>query len=71
VDQAAISSGGGDGSSAGAGLRSPVAQLGVLAGAFALATLIAKVAGAGWGPALAFGQMAFAAALVAVLLRSP
>ena len=33
-------------------------------GAFALATLVAKAFGAGWGTASAFGQIAFAAALV-------
>jgi hypothetical protein len=41
----------------------------MLAGAFAGATLIAKLFGAGWGTAVSFGQMAFAAALVAILLR--
>ena len=55
----------------GARLRSPVLQLGVLLGAFVLATLVAKVAGAEWGTASAFGQMAFAVALVALLLRAP
>jgi hypothetical protein len=40
-------------------------------GAFVVATLVAKVFGADWGPAAAFGQMAFAAALVALLLRAP
>jgi hypothetical protein len=44
--------------------------VGFLILAFAAATLIAKLAGAGWGTASGFGQMAFAAALVAVLLRS-
>ena len=39
-------------------------------GAFMVATLIAKAAGAEWGTASAFGQMAFAAVLVAVLLRA-
>ena len=39
-------------------------------GSFAGATLIAKAFGAGWGTASAFGQMAFAATLVAVLLRA-
>ena len=39
-------------------------------GAFAFATLVAKAVGAGWGTAAAFGQIAFAAALVAVLLRA-
>ena len=40
-------------------------------GAFVLATLVAKVTGAEWGTASAFGQMAFAVALVALLLRAP
>lgn len=40
-------------------------------GAFALGTTVAALAGAGLGTACAFGQMAFAAALVAVLLRAP
>jgi hypothetical protein len=42
-----------------------------MAGAFALGTLVAKAFGAGWGTASAFGQMAFAVALVALLLRAP
>ena len=46
-------------------------QLAGMALAFAAATLIAKLAGAGWGTASAFGQMAFAGALVAILLRDP
>jgi hypothetical protein len=37
--------------------------------AFVLATLLARVFGAGWGTASGFGQMAFVATLVAVLLR--
>jgi hypothetical protein len=53
----------------GARLRSPVVQLGVLLGAFVAATLIAKAAGAEWGTAATFGQIAFAAVLVAMLLR--
>lgn len=40
-------------------------------GAFALATVVAALAGAELGTACAFGQMAFAAALVGVLLRAP
>ena len=36
--------------------------------AFAAATLIAKVVGSGWGTASTFGQMAFVAAVVTVLL---
>jgi hypothetical protein len=46
-------------------------QLAAMVLAFAAATLIAKLAGAGWGTASAFGQIAFAAALVAVLLEDP
>jgi hypothetical protein len=45
-------------------------QLGLLIGAFALTTLIAKAFGAEWGTASGFGQIAFAAVLVAVLLRA-
>jgi hypothetical protein len=41
----------------------------VLVGAFAAATLVAKATGAEWGTASAFGQMGFAATLVALLLR--
>jgi hypothetical protein len=40
----------------------------VLVGAFAVITLIAKLFGAGWGTASGFGQIAFAATLVALLL---
>ncbi len=50
---------------------SQLRQLGLLALAFAAGTLVAKVAGAGWGTAAAFGQMTFAAVLVAVLLLAP
>jgi hypothetical protein len=46
------------------------AQLALLLGAFVAATLIAKAFGAGWGTASAFGQMAFAATLVGILLRA-
>jgi hypothetical protein len=46
------------------------AQLAALAGAFALATLVAFALGAEWGTASGFGQMAFAAVLVALLLRA-
>jgi hypothetical protein len=60
-----VSAAGNDGSSVGA--RS---QLVLLAGSFALATLIAKAFGAGWGTASGIGQIAFAAVLVAVLLRA-
>jgi hypothetical protein len=45
-----------------------LAQLGVLVAAFAAARIIARVSGAGWGTASAFGQIAFVLALVAVLL---
>ena len=45
-------------------------QLAFMSGAFAVATLIAKAFGAGWGTASGFGQLAFAAALVTVLLRA-
>ena len=38
--------------------------------AFASATLVAKAVGAGWGTAASFGQMAFVAAVVAVLLTA-
>jgi hypothetical protein len=58
-------------SSPAARLESAGAQLGVLLAAFAAGTLIAKAAGAEWGAASAFGQMAFATALVALLLRAP
>jgi hypothetical protein len=40
----------------------------VLVVAFAAATLLARLAGAGWGTASGFGQMAFVVALVAILL---
>jgi hypothetical protein len=39
-----------------------------MAAAFAVATLVAKVFGAGWGTASAFGQMAFVVAVVGVIL---
>jgi hypothetical protein len=45
-----------------------LAQLGVMAGAFAAATLVAKLFGAGWGPASTFGQIAFVLAVLAVML---
>ncbi|HEY0517715.1 MAG TPA: hypothetical protein VGD00_11380 [Solirubrobacteraceae bacterium] len=38
-------------------------------GAFVLAAALAAVLGAKFGPALAFGQIAFAIAIVYVLLR--
>ena len=47
------------------------AQIVVLAGAFAGATLVAELAGAAnLGTALAFGQIAFVVALVALLARA-
>jgi len=47
-------------------------DLAVILGALVLATLIAEIAGAtNFGTALTFGQMAFAGALVFVLLRRP
>jgi uncharacterized membrane protein (DUF485 family) len=49
-------------------IAAPAAQLGVVLVAFALATLAARLFGAGWGTASGFGQIAFAAALVAVLV---
>jgi hypothetical protein len=62
-----VGAGGNSGSSVGAWS----VQLGLMLGAFAVGTLIAKVAGAEWGTASTFGQMAFAATLVAALLRAP
>jgi len=47
------------------------AQLALMTGAFALGTAVAALAGAQLGTACAFGQLAFAAALVSVLLRAP
>jgi hypothetical protein len=47
------------------------AQVAILAGAVAAATLVAEIAGAtNLGTALAFGQIAFVVALVAVLVRA-
>jgi hypothetical protein len=47
-------------------------ELAILAGAFVLATLVAEALGAAnLGTALAFGQMAFALALVWVLVKRP
>lgn len=46
------------------------ADLGLMALAFAAATAVAELAGAAnFGTALAFGQIAFAITLVAVLVR--
>ena len=51
-------------------MRLPV-QILVLAGAFVIGTLIAEAAGAAnLGTALAFGQIAFVIALVAILVRA-
>ena len=51
-------------------MRSPVQFL-VLAVAFGVATLVAELAGAAnLGTAMAFGQIAFAIALVALLVRA-
>jgi hypothetical protein len=44
-------------------------QAALLVGAFVLATLIAVAANASLGHALTFGQLAFAATLVYVLVR--
>lgn len=41
----------------------------IMVGAFLLAALLAAALGAKFGPALAFGQIAFAIATVYVLLR--
>jgi hypothetical protein len=47
-----------------------LAQMALLAGAFAAATGLAELAGAAnLGTALGFGQIAFVIALVAILLR--
>jgi hypothetical protein len=47
-------------------------QLGVMLAAFVVATLVAKLFGAGWGTASAFGQLAFAATVVwAMLIDEP
>jgi hypothetical protein len=47
-----------------------VTDLGLLAGAFAATTAIAELLGAAnLGTALTFGQLAFAAALLAILVR--
>ena len=48
--------------------RSRLAQLAFLVAAFAIGTLIAKASGAGWGTASTFGQIAFAGAVVTVLM---
>jgi hypothetical protein len=43
-------------------------QLALLVAAFAVATLLAKAFGAGWGTASAFGQMAFLVAVAGVVM---
>jgi cation transporter-like permease len=48
--------------------RSRLAQLGFFIVAFAIATLVAKAFGAGWGNASTFGQIAFVAAVFVALL---
>lgn len=51
-------------------MRSRLADLGIMIAAFALASVIAGLAGSpDLGTAFAFGQMGFALALVFVLLR--
>jgi hypothetical protein len=47
---------------------SRLAQLGFSIAAFALATLVAKAFGAGWGTAATFGQIAFVGAVFVVLM---
>ena len=42
----------------------------LLLGSFVIATVIARAFDAGWGTASGFGQMVFAAVLVALLLRA-
>lgn len=50
--------------------RARLIDLGIMVGAFAVGSAVAALAGAAnLGTALSFGQMAFAAALVYVLLR--
>lgn len=48
--------------------RSRLAQLGFFLVAFAIATLVAKAFGAGWGTASTFGQIAFVAAVFVALM---
>ena len=43
----------------------------MLLAAFGVATVTAKLFGAGWGTAASFGQIAFTAMLAWVLLRVP
>ena len=50
--------------------RSALIDLALMAGAFAVATLVAELAGAAdLGTAMSFGQIAFALAAVYVVLR--
>jgi hypothetical protein len=50
-------------------MRSPLADLGILAGAFVGATLLAELLGAAnLGTALTFGQIAFMAAVLALMV---
>jgi hypothetical protein len=49
---------------------SKLGQLAFLFAAFASATLVAKLFDAGWGTAASFGQLAFVAAVVAVLMTA-
>jgi hypothetical protein len=46
------------------------AQLGLLLGSFAVATVIARAFADGWGTAAGIGQIVFAVVLVAILLRA-
>jgi len=49
-----------------------LADLAIVVAAFVLATAVAELAGAeNLGTALAFGQIAFAVTVVAVMLRAP
>jgi len=51
-------------------LKTTLAHLGLLLGVFAVVTAVALAAGApNLGSALAFGQIAFAAVLIAILAR--
>jgi hypothetical protein len=48
--------------------QSRLAQLGFFVCAFAVATLVARAFGAGWGTAATFGQIAFVGAVFVVLM---
>lgn len=53
-------------------MRRAVVDLGLLAAVFVAVTAIAEVAGAAnMGTAMAFGQIAFMLALIALILRDP